>query len=54
MEEKSTKRRHTRQPKLKNQFHFNFMQIILTKSNKMKLLKQIGHLRLLNVCVYSS
>lgn len=31
----------------KNQFHFNFMQIILTKSNKMKLLKQIGHLRLL-------
>lgn len=29
-----------------NQFHFNFMQIILTKSNKMKLLKQIGHLRL--------
>lgn len=31
---------------LKNQFHFNFMQIILTKSNKMKLPKQIGHLRL--------
>lgn len=34
----------------KTNSNFNFMQIILTKSNKMKLLKQIGHLRLLDMC----